>query len=527
MTSSEVKNIPVIQKEWYYVRNGKAHSFFFVRDLPFEIDFKFKSKATGENETVGEIIRLHPVEEKAAWDLITREFGKRSLRLINHESINERTVESNKLTIQNIQSLRTEVASGKSKMIKYSCSYFLQGEPAKVLSAKKDLHHLLKKLGVKVENKRYSDAKVRNKIIRGDLEGIYLDPPSVSNLIPIIHGYLLHETGTFYGICEISRAPIFMDRSLLSSSHQLVLGMTGLGKSFFVKATMLREKITRNVRIKVIDPLGEYGKFASSIGAKSFDLLNQEMNMFERVEFLSLKENVDRTLALLLTLFDLNNEDSGILDTGLTLMYENNENLEFLKNFISSRTLETYNKISPIFEGSLKKFCSGKNPVLDGDIRINLGNVPKKLLSFYMLLSLDLLMRSNETVPVNLVIDEAHYLLHDNVVGSVERYIRHARHSNISMILISQSANDFLNNRPSITILENCSIHVLFRHQVITEEMAKFYSLDESLSNFLKVGAGFNGKSSSALFYSPGFRTIIRFESNRKEMEMINGISES
>jgi hypothetical protein len=527
MTSSEVKSTPVIQKEWYFVRNGNAHSFFFIRDLPFEIDFKFKSKMTGENENVGEIVMLHPVEEKAAWDLITREFGRRSLRLIDHETVNERTVESNKLTLQNIQSLRAEVASGKSKIIKYSCSYFLQGGPTNILSAKKDLLHLLKKLGVKVENKRYLDAKIRNKIIRGDLEGIYLDPSSVSNLIPIIRGYLFHETGTFYGICEISRAPIFLDRSVLPSSHQLVVGMTGLGKSFFVKATMLREKITRNVRIKVIDPLGEYGKFASSIGAKSIDLLNQEMNMFERVEFLSLKENVDRTLALLLTLFDLNNEDSGILDTGLTLMYEKNENLEFLKNFVSSHTSETYNKISPIFEGSLKKFCSGKNPILEGDIRINLGNVPKKLLSFYMLLSLDLLMRGRETTPVNMVIDEAHYLLQDDVVSSVERYIRHARHNNISMILISQSANDFLNNRPSVTIMENCSIHVLFRHQVITEEMIKFYSLDETLSNFLKVGAGFNGKTSTALFYSPGFRTIIRFESNIQEMEMIDGVSKS
>lgn len=527
MTSSERKTSPVIQKEWTLMRKGSSRSFFFIRDYPFEIDSKFKSKLAYEKELVGELIRIHPVEENIAWNIITRESGRRSLRLMNNERLNDRNQESNKLTLQNIQGLRDEVASGKAKMIKYSCAYFLQGESTKITEIRKNLLHFLKKLGVKAENKRYSDAKVRNRLITGDLEGIYLDPDSVSNLIPVNHGYLFHETGTYYGVCEISNAPVFMDRSTYPSSHQLVLGMTGFGKSFFVKATMLREKIARKVNIKVIDPLGEYGNFSESIGARTFDLVNQEMNMFEKIQFLSVKENVDRTLALLMTLFNLDNEDGGIIDTGLTIMYERGENLEFLKDYIRSHTSETYNKVSPVFEGSFKKFCSGKNPNLSGDVRINLKNVPKKLLSFYMLLSLDLLMRSSETESTNLVIDEAHYLLQESVVAPVERYIRHARHGNVSVILLSQSANDFLKNASAITIMENCSIHVLFRHQVITDEMIKFYSLDDSLTNFLKNAAGFNGKNSRALFFSPGFKTMLKFESNPTEIRGIDGIPKS
>lgn len=524
MTPSKIRSVPVMQKEWYFIKKGMAHSFLIVKDFPFEIDSKFKSKVTGDYSGVGQIIRLHSVEENTAWSLITREFGRRSLRLLNYERINDRNSEANKLNLENIQNLKEEIATGRSRVIRFSSAYFIQGNPTYVMDIKRELAHHLKKLRIRIEDKRYSDTNTRNKVLKGDLAGIYLDPESASHLIPVNHGYLFHESGTFYGICETSRAPIFMNRSLFPSSHQLVLGMTGFGKSFFVKATMLREKITRNVRIKVIDPLGEYGNFARSIESESIDLLNQEMNMFEKVEFLTVKENVDRTMALLLTLFNLDNEDSGILDTGLTLMYEHDEGIEFLKQFIREHLPETYNKISPIFEGSLRKFSSGRNPNLMGDVRINLKNVPKKLLSFYMLLSLDLFMRSNENSPVNLVIDEAHYLLQDNVVGSLERYIRHARHSNVSMILISQSANDFLKNGSSTIILENCSIHVLFRHQVATDEMVKFYALDETLANYLKVGAGFNGKYSTGLFYAPGFRTIFRFESSPEEMDKVDGV---
>jgi hypothetical protein len=527
MAESEVKPTSVIQKEWYYINQGRVHSFLFTKDFPFEIDSRFRSKIVGENECVGQIVRIHPLVENVAWDIITREFGRRSIRLLDHERINDRNVESNKLTVQNIQNLKEEVASGKSKLMKLSSVYFIQGVPSKVIAAKKELLHLLKKIGVKAENKRYSDARVRNRVVDGQLEGVYLDPRSVSNLIPINHGYMFHEGGTFYGVCEISKAPIFLDRSVFPSSHQLVLGMTGFGKSFFVKATMLREKIVRSVSLKIIDPLGEYGNVAKSVGMETIDLLNQEMNMFEKVQFLTLKENVDRALALLLTLFDLNNEDSGILDTGLTKMYELNEDLGYLKNFVRAQRSETYNKISPIFDGSLKKFCTGRNPNLTGDLRINLKNVPKKLLPFYMLLSLDLLMRSEVIGPVNLVIDEAHYLLQESVVTSVERYVRHARHSKISLILISQSANDFLKNGPSMTIMENCSIHILFRHQVITDEMIKFYSLDEGLSAFLRAGAGYNGKYSNALFLCPGFTTILKFQTNKEEMERIDGIPKS
>ncbi len=212
MSSYEVKSFPVIQKEWFFVKDGRANSFLFARDFPFEIDSKFKSKVSGEGWNVGQIIRVHPVNEGAAWDIITREFGKRSLRLRDHEKINDREVESNKLTVQNIQSIKEEVASGKSKLLKFSSVYFIQGEPKRLLESKKELLHQLKKIGVKAENKRFTDAKIRNRIIEGRLEGLYLDPNSVSNLLPINHGYLFHESGTFYGTCEISKAPIFLDR---------------------------------------------------------------------------------------------------------------------------------------------------------------------------------------------------------------------------------------------------------------------------------------------------------------------------
>ncbi|MGC8574246.1 MAG: ATP-binding protein, partial [Thermoplasmata archaeon] len=345
--------------------------------------------------------------------------------------------------------------------------------------------------------------------------------------IPVNYSYTVQDGGTFYGIDEITKAPVFLNRKKFPSSHELVLGMTGFGKSFFIKITMMREKISRGINVKIIDPLGEYENVGLSIGSKKIDLLNMEMNMFEKIEYLSIKENVDRALALFITLFDLNTEDKGIIDTALTLMFENDHSIKFLQEFIKNNRPETYSKISPLFEGSLRKFVTGKNPDLRGDVIINLGNIPKRLLSFYMLLSLDLIMRINEEKETNLIIDEAHYLMSEETVTSLERYLRHARHNNISMILISQSANDFSKSKSTISIMENCSIHILFRHQNVNDEIINFYNLDEKLIDFVKYGAGFNGKYSLAIMKVPGYESILRIESNKWEMGLLNEVRKS
>ncbi|MEM0138608.1 MAG: ATP-binding protein [Thermoplasmatales archaeon] len=523
MTLSNKKKEYGVQKEWYYIKDGKGIGFVEIKDVPFDIDEGFKIRFEGNLPNIGQIVKLHPVDENMAWNIITREYDRRYLRLTSNNVVEDKSSKKNKLTLQNIENIRDELAEGKIKVIRYSSSYFITGEGREIPDEKRKLIRYLRKLGVRAEGKRYLDAKMRNRLITGSLSGLYLDPESTSYLVPINHGYLLDENGTYYGRCDLTGAPIFLDRSTLPSSHELVAGMTGFGKSYFVKATMLREKVSRKIDVKIIDPLGEYNSLASSIGGTSVDILNMEINIFEKVDFLSIKENVDRTISLLATLFDLSNEDLGILDTGLTMMYERNLDTEFLKDFIERKSQEVYNKISPIFDGSLKKFCKGRNPLMDGDVRIDLSKIPRKLLPFYMLLSLDILIRGvrkNESV---IVIDEAHYLLQDEVVGSLERYVRHARHNKVSLIMISQSANDFLKNRSALSIMENCSIHVLFRHQVVSEEIVKFYKLDENLSNFLRNSAGFNGKYSKALLVTPSFSTLMRFESSEEEKNFIEG----
>ncbi|MCL4412273.1 MAG: DUF87 domain-containing protein [Candidatus Thermoplasmatota archaeon] len=516
--------IKSFQKEDYLVRKGKAITYIEIKDMPFELRDNFKLKLATENPQVGQIIQIHPVPERNTWNLLNRELEKLFLNLTGKQRIGDRETENHKIMLDNLNRLKEDVASGKETIVKYSMAYFIRGEPIKLRRTKKLSINYLRNIGVRPVVKISCDSRVRNQIIEGKLDGIYLNVASAAHIIPFNNGYLFQSGGTFYGIDELTNAPVFIERSKFPSSHELVVGMTGFGKSFFVKTTMFREKVSRKVRIKIIDPLDEYKSLGEALGSTNVDLMNLKMSMLEKVEFLTVKENVDRSLALLMSLFELKTEDRGVIDTALTIMYEKGENLQFLQDYIRKQRIETYNIISPLFEGSLRKFISGENPDLTGDIVMNLGNVPKRLLPFYMLLSLDLIMRSHDSDITNLVIDEAHYLLQDDTVGTLERYLRHARHGNVSMILISQSANDFTRSKSTVSVLENCSIHVLLKHQNITREMAEFYNIDEKLDDFLRNGAGFNGKDSLAMLKMPGYNSILRIRSNPEEMRIVNGL---
>lgn len=526
MVSSEKKSKGT-QKADYMIKNSSAISYLGVRDIPFELRDDFRIRIAYGGRYVGQIIHIHHIPERSSWTIITREIEKITLNLVGKENVNDHQNEKNKIALSNLNSLKEDIASGKSSILRYSMSYFIRAEPSKLRIIKEELIKNLRNLGVQLNISLFDDYRTRNKTITGQQKGVFLNPESVSYLIPVNYSYTLQDGGTFYGIDEITKAPVFLNRKKFPSSHELVLGMTGFGKSFFIKITMMREKISRGINVKIIDPLGEYENVSLTIGSKKIDLLNMEMNMFEKIEYLSIKENVDRALALFITLFDLNTEDKGIIDTALTLMFENDQSIKFLQEFIKNNRPETYSKISPLFEGSLRKFVTGKNPDLRGDVIINLGNIPKRLLSFYMLLSLDLIMRINEEKETNLIIDEAHYLMSEETVTSLERYLRHARHNNISMILISQSANDFSRSKSTISIMENCSIHILFRHQNVNDEIINFYNLDEKLIDFVKYGAGFNGKYSLAIMKVPGYESILRIESNKWEMGLLNEVRKS
>jgi len=104
-----------------------------------------------------------------------------------------------------------------------------------------NLRKFFSKIGVKTEYKKYGDyryiSRIENEV------SFYIEAKSLAAILPINRGFSCDSDGVFIGIDSTTDSPIFLNRYKLPSSHQLVLGMTGFGKSYLVKLMLYREKI--------------------------------------------------------------------------------------------------------------------------------------------------------------------------------------------------------------------------------------------------------------------------------------------
>ena len=80
------------------------------------------------------------------------------------------------------------------------------------------------------------------------------------------------KSGHFYGSNAISKNLIMYDRKHSKLANGLTFGISGSGKSFFVKGEMIANYLDGNDKIIVLDPEGEYHVVASKFGGTVIDL---------------------------------------------------------------------------------------------------------------------------------------------------------------------------------------------------------------------------------------------------------------
>ncbi len=87
-------------------------------------------------------------------------------------------------------------------------------------------------------------------------------------LTPFSVHELYHPGGIFYGINQISKNILVGDRKLLSNGNGFVLGVTGYGKSMFVKMEIAQAYLRTKDDIIIIDPQNEYRPITEYFGGQ-------------------------------------------------------------------------------------------------------------------------------------------------------------------------------------------------------------------------------------------------------------------
>ena len=90
------------------------------------------------------------------------------------------------------------------------------------------------------------------------------------------------ESGVYMGKTRIYRAPFYLDTDRLVNPHIVVLGMSGSGKTYFLKSLIARSRMYNSSRVLIIDWNGEYRDTVSFLDGKTLRCgVDARLNVFE------------------------------------------------------------------------------------------------------------------------------------------------------------------------------------------------------------------------------------------------------
>ncbi|ELZ84473.1 hypothetical protein C455_00032 [Haloferax larsenii JCM 13917] len=130
---------------------------------------------------------------------------------------------------------------------------------------------------------------------------------------------------------------------------------------------------------------------------------------------------------------------------------------------------------------------SSRLVVMDMSSFADTGEMP---LILHAMLSWAYLEAKRSPYKVDVTFDEAHYLLGRPAARDlINLYIRHARHYEAGLTLMSQTAHEFVRTPERREVYENCDVKCLFYAESVSEETAEYYGLSADEIRFIQTAA--------------------------------------
>lgn len=331
-----------------------------------------------------------------------------------------------------------------------------------------------------------------------------LDSSSAALTFPFMSSELAQENGILYGLNKSNNSLVILDRFSLNNANSIVFAESGSGKSYATKVEILRQ-LMQGTSVIVIDPEREYRLLTDSVGGSyiklstkskqkinPFDLATTERNRKDLAEHAQ-----DLTEVISLMAEGLSAREKAAIDKALLKIYKLNKRMPLLEDF--------YKEIHDLGQlklcERLEKYISGSlADVFNAQTNIDLSNrlvvfdikdLPESLRQIMMLIVSNFVSNQVKAKPKKrlLVIDEGWMLLqHDESARFVAGLVRRSRKYYLGVSIITQAANDFLNNDYGRAITSQSSLRLLMRQDTTTiKNVASEFKLSEYEENFLLV----------------------------------------
>ena len=492
-------DLPVVEGPAWIRLPQRYVAPLLVSGLPPEVAFGFLGKVVPTSESTSFYLEAHPIPPANALELLHGARAVAQVELARGGSDDARAAEL-ETEREAAEALGREVAAREQQLwrvgLRFDALAHRAHEAERVRGA---IENRLAALGFRVRVPRY---EVRLALGPPDLgsprprpKGFYhtLTTDGVAAFYPFADETVFEPGGTLVGLSLEDAAPVFIDRWSHASYSWGIFGSTGSGKSFFAALTLLRSLWLRpHLPIIVLDPLGEFGGWAEALGGSVLHLHGASgvrLNPLDPVTTGGDRtEKAGRVATMLRALFPtLRDEEAATLDAAVSQLYREGSGVPTFSDLadqVARRGAEA-GRLSTLLE----VFRTGSLSYLEGPttlrasaspIVVDFRGIPEDHLPFHLAYVLDWAYGRlrDGAGPKLLVIDEAHLLArHPSTSDFLDRVVRHVRHFEGGVMLLSQHPNDFLRHPSGRSLLGNLAATFLLRLPPPDAELATFFGL--------------------------------------------------
>lgn len=312
-----------------------------------------------------------------------------------------------------------------------------------------------------------------------------LDSSSAALTFPFVSSELVQESGILYGINKSNNSLVIIDRFSLNNANSIIFAQSGSGKSYTAKVEILRH-LMQGTKVIIIDPEREYKQLAASVGGSYIKLSTTSKVKINPFEFIKSKDKKDlsehiQDLTQLISLMvgSLTSEERGSVDKALLLTYKSSKGKtspllsDFYKTLKTMKQKDLCNRLDRFVKGSLSAvFDSQTNIKLDNRLIVfDIKDLNESIRSIMMMVVANFVNNEVKQNPQKrmLVIDEGWMLLQEpESARFISGLVRRARKYYLGVTIITQQANDFLNQDYGKAIASQSSLRVLMRQDTTT-----------------------------------------------------------
>lgn len=329
-----------------------------------------------------------------------------------------------------------------------------------------------------------------------------MDTTSLASTFPFTSAVLTQNRGIMYGMNAQNGSLIIFDRFSLENANEVVLGKSGAGKSYLIKLEVMRQFML-GTEVIVIDPEGEYGSLARSLGGEVVEFTPNapiKMNPFDLSQLVEEGEN-ELGLKILslhgllkIIMGELDAEHDAILDKALMETY----NQKGITPDPATQTrepplMEDLYKVLLGMENNsakemafrLEKFIKGSaagifNQASNFDITnpltvFSIKSLEDELRPIAMHIVLDFVWTKvkKDLKKRLLILDEAWYMMkYQDSASFVFSIAKRARKYFLGLTTATQDVEDFLSTEYGKAVLSNSSIQILLKQGTAEVDLA-------------------------------------------------------